>query len=118
AAEVSGEKPKEFVADPKQNFLPHMVAVCKEAGLPLCFVREKRHPSPNNSVPETPELEQYIRSLHNWTTSQGCSFVDLTSNPMLTEAMYLKNEDDHIRPKTKLEATSIYAEALRPILAK
>ena len=32
SAEVSGEKPEEFSADPKRNFLPHIVETAKKAG--------------------------------------------------------------------------------------
>ncbi len=116
SSEVSGEKPEEFAADPKRNFLPHMVETAKQARIPLCFVREKRHPLPDGTVPQSEALERYIADLRKWLQSQGCAFVDLTNNSGLTEEMFLKNEDDHIRPGAKREATEVYADALRPVL--
>jgi hypothetical protein len=118
SSEVSGEKPEEFAADPKRNFLPHIVEVAREAGIPLCFVREKRHPLPDGTVPQSAALERYIVGLRKWLESEGCAFVDLTNNPGLTEEMFLQNEDDHIRPGAKREATEVYAAALRPVLHK
>lgn len=118
SSEVSGEKPEEFAADPKHNFLPHIVETAKAAGISLCFVREKRHPLPDGTVPQSEALERYIADLRKWLESQGCAFVDLTNNPGLTEGMFLKNEDDHIRPGAQDEATGVYAEALRPLLRK
>lgn len=116
--EVSGEKPEEFTADPKLNFLPHIVTTAKQAGIPLCFVREKRHPQADGTVPETEALQRYIADLRAWLESQGCAFVDLTTDPGLTAEMYLKNEDDHIRPGAKEESTAIYADKLGPLLRK
>jgi hypothetical protein len=116
SSEVSGEKPEEFSADPKRNFLPHIVETAKQAGISLCFMREKRHPLPDGTVPQTAALERYVRDLRAWLESRDCAFVDLTNDPRLGEAMYLKNEDDHIRPAAKREATEVYAGKLRPLL--
>lgn len=118
SSEVSGEKPEEFSADPKRNFLPHIIETAEQAGIPLCFVREKRHPQPDGTVPETEALRRYVADLRAWLESHGCRFVDLTNDPTLTEGMYLKDEDDHIRPAAKEAATEVYAEKLRPLLPK
>ncbi|MEO5755153.1 MAG: hypothetical protein ABIR38_10645 [Chthoniobacterales bacterium] len=116
SSEVSGEKPEEFSADPKRNFLPHLVETAKRDGIPLCFVREKRHPSPDGTVPQTEALRRYIADLRQWLESQGCALVDLTDDAEPDEAMYLKEDDDHIRPAAKERATRIYVAKLRPLL--
>lgn len=116
SSEVSREKPEEFTADPKHNFLPHMVETAQRAAIPLCFVREKRHPLPNGTARQSVALERYIADLRKWLESQGCAFVDLTNGPELSAEMYLQNKDDHIRPDAKRKATEIYAEKLRPFL--
>jgi hypothetical protein len=118
SSEVSGEKPKEFSADPKRNFLPHIVEMAQQAGIPLCFVREKRHPLSNGTVPQTEALQRYIAGLRAWLEGQGCTVVDLTNDAELSEGMYLSDEDDHIRPAAKSQATEIYAAKLRPLLLK
>ena len=114
--EVSGEKPEEFSADPKRNFLPHMVETAQQAGIPLCFVREKRFPLLNGTTPQGPALQRYIADLRRWLESRGCALVDLTNDPKPDQTMYMRPGDDHIRPAAKEEATEIYARKLRPLL--
>ncbi|MDQ3546671.1 MAG: hypothetical protein M3429_09195 [Verrucomicrobiota bacterium] len=116
SAELSGEAPEEFTADPKRNFLPHIVDAAKQAGLKLCFVREKRYPLPDGTTPQPEDIQRYTADLRQWLESQGCLFVDLTSNLTPDQSMYTKPGDDHIRKGAKDEATKIYAEKLRPLL--
>jgi hypothetical protein len=116
SAEVTNEKPEEFTADPKQNFLAHMVETAKQAGLPLCFVREKRYPLPDGTTPQTEDIRRYTADLRHWVESHGCAFIDLTNDPKPDQTMYTKPGDDHIRKGAKEEATKIYAEKLRPLL--
>jgi len=116
SAEITGEKPENFDPDPKRNFLPHIVAMAKDAGIPLCFVREKRYPLPDGSTPQTEDIRRYTADLRHWIESQGCLFVDLTNNPRPDQTMYTKPGDDHIREEAKPESTKIYAEELRPLL--
>ncbi|CAN5599055.1 hypothetical protein BH20VER3_BH20VER3_22030 [soil metagenome] len=116
SAEISAEKPEEFSADPKANFLPHIVEVAQKANLRLCFVREKRYPLPDGVTPQSEDIQRYMANLRRWVESQGCLFVDLTNNPRPDQSMYTKPGDDHIRKGAKGEATKIYAEKLRPLL--
>ncbi len=116
SAEISGEKPEEFNPDPKLNFLPHIVATAKEAGIPLCFVREKRYPLPDGTTPQSEDIQRYTADLRRWVESNGCLFFDLTNNPKPDQTMYTKPGDDHIRKGAKEQATKIYAEKLRPLL--
>jgi hypothetical protein len=116
SAEVSGEKAERFIADPRRNFLPHIIETATQAGIPLCFVREKRHPLPDGTVPQSEDLKRYVADLRAWLESHGCLFVDLTDDPEPDEKMYVKDEDDHIRPAAKHRATELYAAKLRPIL--
>jgi hypothetical protein len=116
STEVSGEKPEEFTADPKRNFLPHMVETAKQAGIPLCFAREKRYPLPDGTTPQSEPLQRYMADLRSWLESRGCAFVDLTNDPKPDQTMYTKPGDDHIRPGAKEQVTKIYAEKLLPLL--
>jgi hypothetical protein len=116
SAEVTGEKPEEFTADPKRNFLPHIVETAKEAGIVLCFVREKRYPLPDGTTPQTEDIQRYMAALRSWVESHGCAFVDLTNSPKPDQSMYTKPGDDHIRKGAKEKATRIYAEKLRLLL--
>ena len=105
-----------FSADPKKNFLPHIVEVAKAGGIPLCFVRVRPNPGADNEFEEGAELWAYVAQLRNWIETQGCVFIDTTGEKRFRPEMYLRPDDDHIGPWAKEEATKIYAEVLRPIL--
>jgi hypothetical protein len=105
-----------FSADPKRNFLPHIVRAAKQANIPLCFVRVRPNPGPDNEFQETEELRAYVSQLRAWIESQGCAFLDTATNKKFTPDMYLRPDDDHIGPWAKARATEIYAGELRPIL--
>ncbi len=116
STELSGAKAEEFNPDPKHSFLPHMVETAKEAGIPLCFVRQKRYPLPDGTVPQSESLRRYIAQLRNWLESQGCAFIDLTNDPEPDQSMYNKPGDDHMRRAAKEKMTEIYARKLSPLL--
>src|SRR5262245_2041296 len=118
SAQLSAEPTEEFSADPRRNFLPHIVETAKQAGLLLCFVREKRYPLPDGTTPQTADIARYTADLARWVESQGCLFVDLTGNPRPDQSMYTKPGDDHIRKEAKAAATEIYAEKIRPLLGR
>ena len=117
-AEAEAARPLIFSADPKKNFLLHMVETAARAGIPLCFVRVRPYPGPENEFQESPELRRYAEQLRSWIESQGCAFVDVTGNQKLTPDMYLRPGDDHIGPWAKEKATKIYAEELHPLLQR
>jgi hypothetical protein len=117
AAALSKEKQTEFDPDPRQSFLPHIVAAAAEARIPLCFVRVKRHPGADGRVQQNEQLRGYIANLRNWIESQGCYFIDDTDNPARTQDMYLQPGDDHMGPLAKERSTELYADELRPLLS-
>ena len=116
STELSGAKAAEFDPDPKRSFLPHIVATAKQAGMPLCFVREKRYPRPDGTRPQSESLRRYIAQLRSWLESQGCAFVDLTNDLVPDQTMYLKARDDHMSPAAKEKMTKIYVRKLGPLL--
>ena len=117
AAGISKEKQTEFNPDPRQTFLPHIVAAATEARIPLCFLRVKRHPGTDGRVQQDEQLRRYIVNLRNWIESQGCYFIDDTDNPARTQDMYLQPGDDHMGPWAKERSTELYANELRPLLS-
>ena len=118
STELSGAKAEEFNPDPQHSFLPHIVATAKQAGVPLCFVRQKRYPQPDGTVPQSESLQRYIAQLRNWLESQGCTFIDLTNDPEPDQSMYNKPGDDHMRRAAKEKVTEIYARKLSPLLRR
>ena len=116
STELSGAKAEEFNPDPRHSFLPHMVATAKQAGIPLCFVRQKRYPLPDGTTPQSESLRRYIAQLRAWLESQGCTLIDLTNDPEPDQSMYNKPGDDHMRRAAKEKMTEIYARKLGPLL--
>ena len=115
--EAAAARPLAFSAAPEENFLPHIVSTAKQAGIPLCFVRVRPNPGPDNEFRPSPELSRYVAQLRDWIEAQGCAFIDTTGNKQFTPDMYLRSDDDHIGPWAKERATKVYAEELRPLLA-
>lgn len=108
---------KPFDPSPTKSFLPHMLETAAQAGIPLCFVRVKRHPDPNGQTQQDDALRLYVRELRSWLETRGCVLIDDTDDPSFTPDMYLKAKDDHIGPWAKERSTEIYAEKLRLLLA-
>jgi hypothetical protein len=117
AAAISKEKQPEFDPDPHRSFLPHIVGAAAEAGIPLCFLRVKRHPAGDGLVQQDEQLLRYIANLQSWIESKGCHFIDDTNNPARTPDMYLQAGDDHMGPWAKERSTELYADKLRPLLS-
>ena len=118
STELSGAKAEEFNPNPNHSFLPHIVATAKEAGIPLCFVRQKRYPLPDGTTPQSESLQRYIAQLRHWLESQGCAFVDLTNDLEPDQSMYNKPGDDHMSPAAKEKMTEIYVRKLGPLLRR
>lgn len=116
ATSVNETEIEPFDPNPQKSFLPHIVETATQSGIPLCFVRVKRHPDANGRTPQSDALGTYISELRKWLESRGCRFIDDTDDPAFTPDMYLKAEDDHIGPWAKTRSTEIYAEKLRPLL--
>jgi len=116
STELSGAKAEEFNPDPRHSFLPHLIAAAKQAGIPLCFVRQKRYPLPDGTTPQSESLRRYIARLRAWLESEGCTLIDLTNDSEPDQSMYNKPGDDHMRPAAKEKMTEIYARKLGPLL--
>jgi hypothetical protein len=106
-----------FSADPGKNFLPHIIETAKGAGISLCFVRVRPNPGADNESQQSAELRAYVSQLRDWIEAQGETFIDTTADKRFRPDMYLRPDDDHIGPWAKPEATKIYADLLRPIVA-
>ena len=67
------------------SFLPHIVSLCREAGIRLMIVRFKPRP---NALGETsvdgPLSTAMIRELDAYLTAQGAHFLDLRHDPAIT----------------------------------
>ena len=101
----------------KKNFLPHIVRTAAEAGIALCFVRVGRIRK-GQEFRGARSCAPNVQQLRSWIEGAGCVFIDTTGNKRFTPDMYLRPDDDHIGPWAKEASTKIYADELRPLLAR
>ena len=106
-----------FDPAPGHSFLPLIVGDAARAGIPLCFVRVKRHPAADGRMPQSEPLRRYIADLRAWLESRGCVVVDCADDPGWTADMYQSPTDDHIGPWARERSTDLYADKLRPVLS-
>jgi hypothetical protein len=116
AVALSDEEEIDFDPDPRRSFLPHIVDLAKQAGIPLCFLRVRRYPSADGHVPQSERLRHYIADLRAWVESHRCYFIDETDDLKRTPDMFFLPGDDHMGPWAAQRSTELYAEKLRPIL--
>jgi hypothetical protein len=141
-AEVAGKTKQEFdfARDVQHSFLPSMIAIARERGIRLGFVRTRRRvdalgearsgaagqleKSPaglrddETPVPMRDEaaLDRYIGDLKAYLAKNDCPFFDFTKEERLTLDMFA--DGDHLQADTGRPLfTKILAEALRPLIA-
>jgi hypothetical protein len=89
------------------SFLPEILALAKEQGIPLAFVRVRRR-AVAEGRPESREMEEYIRALRGYVEREGALFVDM--NPAAWESPDLYGIGDHIAREHLAEYTQRFFE--------
>jgi hypothetical protein len=107
-------RPRVFDPSPSRSFLPHMVQMAKDAGIPLVFFRVKCRPGPDQVTAQSEELAEYTRSLKGWLQSQNCFFYDETSDPKITLDLY--HDGDHLSEAAKPWWTDYFWKRMAPLL--
>jgi hypothetical protein len=116
-------EPLAFDPSPAASFLPHMIAVAKEAGLRLHFHRIQVNPSmPATGSDSERLLPRYLSDLQSYLESQGCIYTDETGLEKLHADLYV----DDVHLKEVPEVQKHYAQAfwqsvrtkMEPVLMK
>lgn len=95
-----------------KSFLPHFIALSREHGFELCFVRLKRRPDQGaTEVKQSEELLRYTEKLEAYLDQEGCLFVDFTSDPTIDLSWYSRG--DHISGRFKQQYTRKFYERLK-----
>jgi len=98
-----------LVAD---SFLPAILDLAAEQGLPLAFIRVQERPQAAGMPPDSPEMVEFIRALQDYLARHDAAFYDFTGDPAITLDMYALG--DHIRePK---DYTDIFFQRLGHLL--
>ena len=93
------------------SILPELVALARERGVKLAFVRVQRRPLADGPPPQTPELRRYIGDLRAWLESQGAMFIDETGRYSLD----WYKDGDHMQGSRRREYTERFAQAAAPL---
>jgi hypothetical protein len=113
-ASPSEEKSLDFDHWLPKSFLPHFIAMSREHGFELCFVRLKRRPDQGTTqVKQSEELLRYMEKLEAYLDQEGCRFVDFTSDPTIDLSWYSRG--DHISGRFKKQYTRKFFERLKEV---
>jgi hypothetical protein len=112
AADLAGaNEAADFTRDLPTSVLPAMLALAKQHGLQLCFVRVQRRPNGTTPPPQSPNLVRYVGELRAWLEAQGALFHDDWGDPGMPEAIY--RDGDHVRDRRLY--TQIFRARLDPL---
>ncbi|MGB5986207.1 MAG: hypothetical protein WBG37_12955, partial [Desulfobacterales bacterium] len=84
------------------SFLPAMLQLSSDHGLPLAFIRVQQRPTETGIPPDSPAMTRFVRALKAYLARHGAEFYDFSGDPALTLEMYALG--DHIEdPKAYTE---------------
>jgi hypothetical protein len=102
----------DFSAQVGNSFLPEIIRLCRENGLPLILVRGKTISFAQ--LPKPYGLDNYILELKEYLTKNGVGFADLETDPRLGVGDFV--DRFHVQPEARGKYTQMLAEALAPLL--
>lgn len=102
----------DFSAQVGNSFLPEIIRMCRENGIPLILVRAKTINFVH--IPKPSGLDDYIRELQEYLTNHGVRFTDLELDYRLGVEDFI--DRFHVQPEARAAYTRMLAEALIPIL--
>lgn len=105
--------------DPEMDFgarvgvsvLPPFIALAREHGLRLCFVRVLRRPIDGAAPPESPRLRKYVEDLRAYLKASGVDYIDDRDDPALARLPYA--DGDHIASEARVAYTDRFWDAVQ-----
>ncbi len=112
AADMSAaNEAADFQRDLPTSVLPSMMALAREHGIQLCFVRVQRRPDGTIPPEQSPNLVRYVGELEAWLTARGAVFHDDWGDSEQPEAIYA--DGDHVRDRRLY--TALFRRRLDPL---
>lgn len=108
-ASVTGD-PLDFHRDVERSVLPAFLALAREKGMRLIFVRVLRRPEDGRAPSETPDLRRYIRDLRAYLEAGGAVFRDDRDYPGMAALPY--DDGDHISRAGMVPYTELFYEQM------
>jgi hypothetical protein len=100
----------DFASALHASLLPSMVAMARQAGVQLVFVRVQRRPTTRGPPAQTEELQRYMARLKDYFAANRVGFHDFTGDPELTLDHY--NDGDHLRRDWRPTSTELFLRRL------
>lgn len=101
-----------FESNVEASYLPAMIALAKNTGYELIFVRAKKrsHVGKENELALEGERSRYFVDLENYLKTSNVRYLDFSGSKEITLEMYA--DGDHLNTKGKSVFTDLLAEAL------
>ncbi len=102
----------DFSAQVGNSFLPEIIRLCRENGIPLILVRGKTISFVE--LPKPSGLDDYILELKDYLEKNGVRFADLEGDARLGMEDYI--DRFHVQPEARGTYTQMLADVLFPLL--
>jgi hypothetical protein len=93
-----------------RSILPDLVALAREHGIRLCFVRVQRRPAPDGPPAQSEVLKRYVADLKRYVEANGGVFRDDTGDPDYPLAWY--SDGDHTAGRLRQRYTELFVQKL------
>jgi hypothetical protein len=93
-----------------RSILPEMIALAREHGVRLCFVRVQRRPQPDGAMPQSEVMREYVADLRRYLEANGAVFRDDTGDPDYPLAWY--TDGDHTAFRYRERYTDLFVQKL------
>lgn len=111
AAADDDDPDADFGARVNASVLPAFIALAREHGLRLCFVRVLRRPVDGAAPPESPRLRKYVQDLRAYLKAGGVDYIDDRDDPALARIPYA--DGDHIASEARIAYTDRFWDAVQ-----
>ena len=112
--EAAADRDADFAANAKTSVLPGFVALARERGVRVCFIRVLRRPVDGAPPDESPALRRYVADLRAYLAAEGACFLDDRDDPRLLSIPY--EDGDHIKREGTVRYTELLVERLAQLV--
>ncbi|MFZ5892688.1 MAG: hypothetical protein ACOY0T_16635 [Myxococcota bacterium] len=115
ASAAAGEAIGDFASSVDTSFLPEILSLAKDGGVPLAFVRIRPR-AVAEGHPESPAMRRYVAELKQYIEARGAMFVDLSDASWESADLY--RNGDHIGPQFLAHYTRLFVANLPALFAE